>query len=436
MISLFNVFIAILWFFSALIDYSGFCYIWQLKEYRLDRMRDFMSTQQGRSFWKGYTLFWRSVIAIIIFFWPINSALTTKYFLIGIFGFEFIRNIYQAYYKKLRYPILTKKALFIVLASVVIEGVLFILTRDWELLLLMMILRFFIISLIIVALIFPTLWFKKYYIKKAAQKISRHKNLIIIGITGSYGKTTVKTFLSHILSKKFRVIKTPKNINTEIGVANFILKNNFNNFNVFVVEMGAYRMGEIQMICDMVRPKIGVLTAISEQHLSLFGNIKQTQKAKYELLRSLPKDGLAVLNNDNFYCREHKNDLQCEVMTFGIDAGYSPDCIINEVVGSKDGIICSGTINNEEWKVQAPVLGTHNALNIAPCLLVGKYLGISLEEMKEQCKTLASPDRTTKIYSYGKSKIIDDSYNANYNGFCAALDVLGTFPSNMTRVVI
>lgn len=437
MLSIINIILAILWFFSAIVDYSDFCYIWQLKEYRWDRMKDFFSTKQGQDFWKRYILLWRSLVAIIIFFWPINSILVVKYFLIGIFSAEFIKNIFLARRRKLRRPIFTKKAIIITGFSIIVEGSLFLIAKDWALLFLLIILRPIIISFATLVLNQPTKLAKKYYIKKATSKMLLYKNkLRVIGITGSYGKTSVKTFLSHILGKKYNVASTPKNINTEIGIAKFILKSNFKNVDIFIVEMGAYRKGEIKLISDMVKPEIGILTAITEQHLSLFGDIKQTQSAKYELLRSLPKNGLAVVNLDNPYCREYIDDLDCQVLTFGIDSEFSPTCLIQDIITNKDGVVCSGIIDKKEWQISTPIIGEHNATNFAPCILVAHYLGMTNEEIVEQCKTLESPERTLKIYKYGKSTILDDSYNANLNGFCAALDALSAFPVGKTKVVI
>lgn len=435
MMSGINILLFFLWFFSAVADYSDFCYVWQWKDYRLDRMRDFMSTEHGRDFWKKYNLFWRSLVAIVIFLWPINSVLAVKYILIALFSFEFLRNSYNLFKHRLIHPVFTKKALLIIVLSLCLEGFLFIITKDWALLLLFMILRFFILSFVSLILIIPSNLAKRYFIMKSGQKISKQKKLIVIGITGSYGKTSVKTFLSHILSSKFRVLKTPKNTNTEIGIAMFILKTDLRNFDVFVVEMGAYQIGEIKMMCDMVKPSVGILTAITDQHLSLFGDITQTQKAKYELLRSLPENGLAVVNIDNKYCREFLPELKTNIATFGVDNELAPTCLVKDVTTSRDGVACSGVIDNKLWNLTTPLVGAHNAVNLAPCLLVAHHLSMTDNEIVEQCKTLELPDKTMKIYHYGQSTIIDDSYNANYDGFCAALDALSTFSSKYKVVI-
>src|SRR3989339_841801 len=272
MFSLINIAIFFLWLVSAIIDYADFCYLWQLKEYRWDRFRDFTSTYQGKTYWLKYRLLWRSIIAIGVAFWPINDALTVKYFLILLFVVDLGYNVWKLAKRKLLHPKPTAKAVLIIILSILIEGSIFVLTRDWNIFLILLIIRFFVLSGMVILLGKPTTLLKKRLIKKAKEKINRQTNLTVIGITGSYGKSTVKRFLAHILSSQFRVIVTPGNINTEIGVAQFILKNEFQTGDILIVEMGAYREGEIKMISDMVKPQIGILTAINEQHLSLFGN--------------------------------------------------------------------------------------------------------------------------------------------------------------------
>jgi len=433
MFSLINIAIFFLWLVSAIIDYADFCYLWQLKEYRWDRFRDFTSTYQGKTYWLKYRLLWRSIIAIGVAFWPINDALTVKYFLILLFVVDLGYNVWKLAKRKLLHPKPTAKAVLIIILSILIEGSIFVLTRDWNIFLILLIIRFFVLSGMVILLGKPTTLLKKRLIKKAKEKINRQTNLTVIGITGSYGKSTVKRFLAHILSSQFRVIVTPGNINTEIGVAQFILKNEFQTGDILIVEMGAYREGEIKMISDMVKPQIGILTAINEQHLSLFGNIRTTQRTKYELLRSLPASGLAITNSDNFYCREFLPELPCAVATFGAEADFQPTCLIKEIKASRHNLSFTLSLANQDWPFELPIIGEHQVFNLAPCLLVAQHLGLSLETIRKSFSSLSSP---IMIRHYGRCEIIDDSYNSNPNGFKAALDILSKFPSEKKRIVI
>ncbi|GAI48689.1 unnamed protein product, partial [marine sediment metagenome] len=130
------------------------------------------------------------------------------------------------------------------------------------------------------------------------------KNLLVVGITGSYGKTSTKEFLATVLSKRFNVLKTKEHQNSEIGISRCILNELKPEHKVFIVEMGAYGKGGIKLLCDIAKPKIGILTGMNEQHLALFGSQENIIKTKYELIENLPSDGMAIFNGNNKYCSE------------------------------------------------------------------------------------------------------------------------------------
>jgi len=233
-----------------------------------------------------------------------------------------------------------------------------------------------------------------------------------------------------------RVLKTPAHTNTEIGIAKFILSQNLSDKDIFVVEMGAYTEGEVKAICEMVTPKIGILTAINEQHLALFGTIENIQKTKYELLKALPKDGLAIVNADNKYCREYIGELSCKVKTFGFDTEFKPDCLI---LGSKERLSktsCSFNIGKQHIDLYSTLLGYHVCYNLAPCLLVALHLGLDPDAIGAQCINQEPLPQTMQLFKYGRSIIIDDSYNSNPAGFKSALDLLSSFPSHKKRIVV
>ena len=136
-------------------------------------------------------------------------------------------------------------------------------------------------------------------IKAAKRTRTSCKKLLVIGVTGSYGKTSTKEYLAAILSEKFNVLKTREHQNSEVGISECILNELNDRHEIFVVEMGAYNRGGIKLLCDIVQPKIGVLTGINEQHMATFGSQENIIKAKYELIESLPNDGAAFFNGDN-----------------------------------------------------------------------------------------------------------------------------------------
>lgn len=431
-----NVLITVLWLLVVILVYSEYCYIWQLKEYRWDRFKDFLATKRGKKYWMSNIQLVRAATLLVVLFWPLNQIIYVKFILIGLLTTDLTYHLIRLLKRKLLRPKITKKILLIFLLSVCLESFLIIIIRDWTLVFLLLTIRLFLIAFSTILVNQFTTFIKKIYIQQAEKKLKKYEKLMVIGITGSYGKTTVKTFLTHILSAKFVVASTPKNINTEIGIAKFILQTDFQNIDIFVVEMGAYNIGEIKLICDMVHPAIGVLTAINEQHLSLFGSIENTQTAKYELLRSLPKTGLAIVNSDNKYCRQYLDDLKMRVKTFGQDIDFDPDLLITDVYRTNEGMEFKGIVNSNLFTIQASTNGFHNAMNIAPCILIGLHLGMKIEDINKECKTLQMPRGTLRQYQYGSCTIIDDSYNSNPEGFKSALHLLSSFPSDRQRLVI
>ena len=432
----FNITIIILWFLSALADFGQFCYIWQLKEYRFDRLGDYISTLSGKKFFRSWRVLKRPLFYLILFLLlPINFK-SLNVAVITILIIDLIYNFYSVARHNLLRPKLTIKSTTLIILALLIEGILFFSFLNSHFIIIILALRWFILSALVIIAKLPTGLAKLIYLKIAKNKLTKFNKLIVIGITGSYGKTTVKNFLAQMLGEKYKVIKTPANINTEIGIAKFIIKNNFSDYNIFIVEMGTYKIGEIATICKMVKPKIGILTAINEQHLSLLGNIKNTQTAKYELLRSLPTDGLAITNSDNEYCREFLNELKCKVKTFGLKNEYNPDCLIKNISTSETGIDFIAAIkNNGELKISALVLGGHNASNIAPVILTSLFLDLSDDEITKRSSQLQLPPKVLQTYNYGKSLILDDSYNANPDGFLAALNVLANYKERKKIVV-
>lgn len=434
MLSIINLSIFALWLLGALGDYFELSYYWQLKEWRWDRAKDFLSTEQGRRFLFQKRILLRIFLIIISFFLPFNTFIN-KIILILILSLDLLNFLYRLYLKKLYRPIFTKKAILIIFITISLEGLMFLRSRDWDTLLLLIMVRAFLIGFVIYFVNILTDLIKKYYIKIATIKIARYKNLTIIGITGSYGKTTVKIFLEHILSNKFNVVSTPKHVNTEIGIAKFILSHDFSNNNIFIVEMGAYKEKEIELICNMVHPKIGILTAISEQHLSLYGDIKITQKTKFELLRSLPANGLAITNSDNDYCREFLSELKCEVRTFGMEEQYNPTILIKNISDALEGGSYTVKFENSDpdVTVNTSLRGAHNVFNIMPCALVAEYLGMNTNEIIKASQNLP---QTIHILKYGNCNIINDSYNSNPKGFKMVLDYINKFDSTKKRIII
>ncbi len=427
-VAIYGLLITLVWLAMAVFDSLSYLYFWQLKEYRLDRFKDFLKTNQGEEIWKDPRFIWRAIGALTLFISPL------PYIALGVLLCDAVFVCLGK--RKFRRPVITFKSILIVTCSLIFEIILFQLIPTN--LPFVIFLRIFIISTVVFFFYIPSRLIKAWFILRATRKIARYKKLMVIGITGSYGKSSVKEFTAHFLSTQYTVIKTPKNINSEIGIAQFILNTNFDNVNFFVCEMGAYTMGEIKLICDMVKPKIGVLTTIGEQHLALFGSIKNIQSAKYELLRAIPKNGLVITNADNPYCTEYLKKLRCETIeTCGIDEKKHPTFLIIRNKPTLEGLEFEGIYHKKRGEMSLPLLGAHQAYNTALAIMVAVNLDVDPKRIQEAGKTLPRDlQGTLKKYTYGKATMIDDSYNSNPAGFRSAVEVLSLFPSKKKRIVI
>ena len=387
-------------------------YFYQLKEYRLDRLLDFLKFDKGaRQIFRipNVILY---LTAVYTLFGPAPS-LTIVFILILIL----VSNVYFVFVQGFYRPKKTKKALLIfAIYALLLFAYLFVYHTPFDLNVIYVLSPFVLLGTVVVFMPVTKLA-KEYYIRAATKKIADH-DIKVIGITGSYGKSSAKEFLETILSEKFEVLKTPKNINTDIGVARIILSKLRKEHQVFIVEMGAYKKGEIKKICDMVKPEIGILTAVAKQHLSLFGSFRNIKRAKGELLESV-RDGLAIINGDSKGCLETADELGIEAVSYGLK-NVDTDHLITEL--EHDGECLSFKLDGYAIKVH--VLGDHQSLNVAGAIIAAQHLEMTGTEIFEALKKIEPPKAVLSLKSgFRGSIILDDSYNSNPDGFIAAIKV-------------
>lgn len=297
-------------------------------------------------------------------------------------------------------------------------------------------------SLLVLLFQIPTIFWRKILIKRAKEKREQFKNLLVIGITGSYGKTSTKEFLATILSKKFNVLKTKKNQNSEVGIAQCILKDLKPEHEIFVVEMGAYNRGGIKLLADIAQPKIGILTGINEQHMATFGSQDNIIKTKYELIESLPEDGLSIFNGENFYClelykRTKKTKRICHSVSLALERGLEPDIWAADVEVEKNSLsfkVFSKEGSFRDFKVN--LSGGHNISNILAGVSCAKELSMNLEEISEACQEIRPEQGAMKILKgINGINLIDSTYSANPTGVMAVLEYLELWPGKKTIVM-
>lgn len=295
----------------------------------------------------------------------------------------------------------------------------------------------FIVLIIANTLNSPLEWLinRRYYCD-AKRILAQNKNIIIIAITGSYGKTSTKHYLHRILSEKYNVLMTPGSYNTTLGVVRTIREQLKPYHEVFIVEMGAKQQGDITEICDLVRPTIGILTSVGEQHLESFKTIAAVQRTKFELIDALPKSGLAVLNADFEHIVSREVDNVDNVQYYS-NSNCDVDYYIDDIKYSNLGT--NFTIENKSGSqvgLFTKIVGSHNLSNILAAHIVANNLGVDIDAIRYAVSHIEQVEHRLNISKTSAGiTIIDDAFNSNPNGAEMALEVLGGFTSGRRIVV-
>ncbi len=264
--------------------------------------------------------------------------------------------------------------------------------------------------------------------RKAIRKL-KNMNLKVVGITGSYGKTSSKNILSDILNMKYNALPTPKNFNTPLGLT-LTINNYLDKFNdILIAEMGAFKCGEIQELCDFVHPQYGILTKIGTAHLESFGSQENIQKGKFELIESLPADGIGVLNADDPLQVNYKLKNTCKIVWIGIDAKNADVRATNiqlSYAGTTFDVIFKG--DKKKYAFTTKLLGQANIYNILAGIALGYEFGMTIPQLQAGVKKVKPVEHRLEMKKMGNINIIDDAYNSNPVGSKMALDVLALMP--------
>ncbi len=266
----------------------------------------------------------------------------------------------------------------------------------------------------------------KRYIDDAKRILAGHPGLLVIGVTGSYGKTSTKAFLSAFLSVKYNVLVTPESYNTPMGVVRTIREGLNATHQVFVCEMGARHVGDIQELCEIVGPRYGMITSIGPQHLETFHTIEAVADTKFELVDALPPDGIAFLADGNELIHDHPVARRC--VRYALQDGPARDVWVSDIKADRNGSsFLLHTKDGGEQRFVTPLLGRHQVENTVGAIAVALTLGIPLEKLVAPARALKGPPHRLQLIDGGALTIIDDAYNANPAGTKAALDTLAMF---------
>ncbi|MFN2526936.1 MAG: UDP-N-acetylmuramoyl-tripeptide--D-alanyl-D-alanine ligase [Actinomycetota bacterium] len=275
------------------------------------------------------------------------------------------------------------------------------------------------------------------YLRAARNKLQTYAPAVV-GITGSFGKTSTKFAIAALAGPTGSVLATPASYNTPLGVARAINEGLEADHRVLVVEMGAYAVGDIGELSEFARPSIGVLTSIGPAHLERFGSLEAISQAKYELIESLPSEGVAVMNCDDPQVRVlAEATKRVRVIRYGTQRGGRPDITARDIKATARGTAFE-LLDEERNRIRVitRLLGAFAIGHILAAVGVARVLGRSLEELKGPIEDLEPTEhRLQLIEGAGGVTVIDDAYNSNPEGAAAALDVLAAQPGNQKVVV-
>lgn len=276
----------------------------------------------------------------------------------------------------------------------------------------------------------------RWYYNDARRILRSMPRLIVIGITGSFGKTSTKHFLYRILSERYNVLMTPGNFNTTLGVVRTVREQLKPYHQVFIVEMGAKQLGDIREICDLVHPSIGIVTSVGEMHLETFGSVENVARTKFELIESLPADGLGIINIDSEAAAAHRFESKAKCQTYSIDNPAADYRAVDISYDARQTTFNVVTPSGRHEGYTTHILGSGNLLNITAALAVADRLGIDVERQRTGVVQIRQIEHRLSLRNSGGITVLDDAYNSNPAGAKMALEVLGAFRTEGRRYVV
>ncbi len=426
-------------------------YLWQLKDYHLGRFLAHFETAKGKQIFAS-----KIFIAKIALFLMTLAFIGTRWEGVVIVTLVFyallgLKTIYDFIRRDIKVPVFNLKTTILSIVSLAL-----LISGFWAVPLISGLgsssflaifvaidaFNFLIISGAILLLQPVTIAYRNWTISRARAKRLKIKELLVIGITGSYGKSATKDFLSHLLSYKYNVLKTSKNQNSEMGISRCILDNLKPSHQIFVCEMGAYGKGGIKLLCDIVRPAVGILTGINQQHLSTFGSQKNITDAKFELIEALPPSGLAIVNGDNYFIAQRLKDPNFKppiktIKQVSLDDRRNFRVSNIEFAKGKIFFVCVAKGKERaEFEINA-VGGRGIVADMMLAIACCRELGMSLEEIAQAAQGIKSGENSARIAKgvHGFD-IIHSTYSANPDGVLDDLEYLKIWEDKKKAIVM
>jgi len=258
---------------------------------------------------------------------------------------------------------------------------------------------------------------------KAQKKIEDMTDMKVVGITASYGKTSIKNYIEHLLKAKYRTYATPRSVNTLGGVMKDVNDDLPSDTEVYVVEMGARGEGDIAEITTFVNPHYVVVGRIGPAHIEYFRTMENIRNTKMEIVQSARMEQAWV--HESAMVKPESN-----VHTFGTMENLdmrtpvvAPEFVIEDVEATLEST--SFTLNGVRYS--ASILGAFNSMNLAAAVLVAKELGLTDDEIQKQLSTLEPVAHRLQRMDAGGKVILDDSFNGNIDGMMASFELSSTY---------
>ncbi len=415
--------------------------LWQRKEYRIDRMVSYVNSPEG-SLARQYAPLGAGALLLCAWVaWFMGQYEIAEYIAIGSMLTLLVGHGIRGIRKGVMRPDWTWRAVIVLIFIFfsAIASVSTMMQYGDELALMMATFLFFLpvlIAICVFVVAIPAQLQKHRAISRARKLRERLHDLTVVGITGSVGKTSTKTYLVHLLGGESKKVQaTSKHRNSPYAVACDMLASLSSKTQTYIAEMGAYRKGEIAELAQLAKPKIGVVTAITNQHAALFGSLAALAKTKWELIDSLPEDGIAVLNKaDDQVVRQSKHTKK-KIVWFSTEG--DADISASNIELRPDHTSCTLSVAGEEKVVDLPIISRGQIVSVLAAVAAAHELGVSVKKIQERLATLPILPRTMERVS-GKAGItvIDDSYSASEASVINIIEYVSSLPKGDVRLVL
>lgn len=416
-------------------------YTIQLKDYRLDRFKEYILTPQ----WKGALFnFWFMIefpilLFILLIYSKFNLVWVVFNMLFYLLILENIFVIWKIIRKRIILPVFTSRVTILFFLTLLLVSFLLFFTfylKIFYFALLFILIFIYLFIWLTNIILLPLVNYKKNKLINKAIKISdKYSKPIKIWITWSVWKSSVKEYLASILNNQEKTLKTPDNINSELWVSDFIINNLNNNYKYFVAELWAYKIWEIELLWNIANHKYWFLTWIWNQHLWLFWNIENTIKAKSEIWKKvIINNWVLYVNFDNKYISQIKFPKELNYIKYWIDwRNLDAKSFIKKVKDWKT--IFDFTYRWVTTEFETFLLWKHNIINLTWVISISIDLWVKTNELKKSISRIIPLRNTLKITKKEEVTIIDDTYNLSEDWLFAWIDVLSSFEWNKTLVL-